>query len=59
VCPECGVIPDRDLNAARNIRDEGIRIKIGLSSPELTPQEGKPEGSRRVRKEIVKKLECH
>jgi putative transposase len=53
ICPECGVIHDRDLNAAMNIRDEGIRIKIGLSSPELTPQEGKPEGPRRMRKEIV------
>jgi len=59
ICPECGVIHDRDLNAAMNIRDEGIRIKIGLSSPELTPQEGKPEGPRRMRKENVKKLECH
>jgi putative transposase len=53
ICPECGVIHDRDLNAARNIRNEGIRIKIGLSSPELTPQEGKPEGSRKMRKENV------
>ena len=53
ICPECGVIHDRDLNAANNIKNEGIRIKIGLSSPELTPQEGKPEGPRRMRKEIV------
>jgi putative transposase len=39
VCPECGSVHDRDLNAANNIKSEGI--KIGLSSPELTLQESK------------------
>ena len=36
VCPDCGKVIDRDYNAACNIRDEGIRILVGLSSPELT-----------------------
>ena len=35
-CSDCGKVIDRDYNAACNIRDEGIRILVGLSSPELT-----------------------
>ena len=42
ICPDCGESHDRDINAAINIRNEGIKMlnnKIGLSSPELTLQE--------------------
>ena len=55
ICPECDVIHDRDINAAINIRNEGYKIKIGLSSPELTHQEIKPVGHRRMMKENVEK----
>ena len=36
VCPDCGEVHDRDLNASINIREEGRRIKslIGIRCPE-------------------------
>jgi putative transposase len=53
LCPECGIKHDRDLNAAINIKNEGYKIKIGLSSPELTHQESKPLGPHRTMNQNV------
>jgi len=37
ICEECGLMIDRDENAAINIENEGKRILIGQRLPELTP----------------------
>ena len=57
ICPECGSKHDRDLNAAINIKSEGYKIKIGLSSPEFTLQESKTLVTQRMKNQIVKSIE--
>lgn len=60
ICSECGVTHDRDLNAAINIRNEGLRIKnlglefkLGMSLPEVTLQESKSKDPLRMKNQKV------
>jgi putative transposase len=38
ICEKCGMVIDRDFNAAINLRNYGLN-KIGVVSPELTPMD--------------------
>lgn len=61
VCPDCGSVIDRDYNAACNIRDEGVRILVGLSSAELTlvdlPLMDEPTGNSLLKSNVRLKQE--
>ena len=55
ICPDCGVIHDRDFNAAINIENEGLKIYkklVGNYIPELSLMESKSLDPQRNKKEI-------
>ncbi len=54
-CPGCGVLHDRDTNAAKNIRKMAIK-EIGMGSPEFTLVETS-KGSRKQESEL-ETIEC-
>ena len=47
ICPHCGVVPDRDVNAARNILAEALRIADKVVTGGTIARQGEPELDRR------------
>ena len=48
ICPQCGALHDRDVNASINLFLEGLNLTVGQGLPELTPAEYAPAGCQNI-----------
>ena len=48
ICPQCGVVHDRDVNASINLFLEGLNLTVGQGLPEFTPAEYAPAGCQNI-----------